>query len=41
MKVKAYCENVLQETPALMTFFINRVTYKNNKLNKDTRVFEF
>lgn len=24
-----------------MTFFINRVGFKNNKLQKDTRVFEF
>jgi hypothetical protein len=24
-----------------MTFFINRVSYKNNKLQKDTRLFDF
>ena len=39
--VQANAENIFLETPALMIFFINRVTYKNSKLEKDNRVFEF
>lgn len=30
--VEATAENVFLETPALMAFFINRVSYKNNSL---------
>ena len=37
----AVAENVFLETPALMTFFINRVSYKENRLQKDSRVFDF
>lgn len=29
------------ETPALLSFFINRVSYKNNKLLKDSSEFDF
>ena len=39
--VQAQAENIFLETPALMIFFINRVTYANSQLKKDNRVFDF
>ena len=37
----ASCENLLLETPALLGFFINRVSYAGGKLEKDCRAFGF
>ena len=39
--VTAAAENVFLETPALMVFFINRVGFRNGKLEKDSQPFEF
>ena len=35
-KMKVLRETNFLETPALLSFFINRVTFKNNKLVKDS-----
>ena len=37
----ASAENIFLETPALMVFFINRVGFRNGKLEKDSQPFEF
>lgn len=37
--VKASVVTEFIETPALLTFFINRVSFKENKLVKDNRKF--
>lgn len=39
--VKALVETEFIETPALLTFFINRVKYLENRLVKDNREFKY
>ena len=40
-KITANAENIFLETPALMVFFINRVSYRNGKLLKDCQPFDY